>query len=95
MWSGTASACGPTCCDEVDHRYVDHDFGAVWVGFVVAGEAAVVHEPAEGPLDDPASRNHLETLLGGVAADDFDVDAQAGAAVDGLGAVASCRPTPS
>ena len=59
------------------------------MGFVVAGEAAVVHEPAEGPLDDPAPRNHLEPLLGGVAVGDFDLDAQAGAVVDGLGAVAA------
>jgi len=34
---------------------VDHGFGAVWVGFVVAGEASVVHEPSEGPLGDPGN----------------------------------------
>jgi pseudouridine-5'-phosphate glycosidase len=34
-------------------------FGAMGVGFVVAGEAAMVHEPAEGPFDHPASRDHL------------------------------------
>lgn len=62
------------------------------MGFVVAGEAAVVHEPAEGALDDPASGDHLEALVGGVTPGDFDVDAQAGAVVDGLGAVAAVRP---
>lgn len=46
------------------------------MGFVVAGEATVVHEPAEGPLDDPAPRDHLEALLGRVAAGDFDVDVE-------------------
>lgn len=54
------------------------------MGFVVVGEATVVHEPAEGPLDDPAPPDHLEALLGRVAAGDFDVDAQAGAVVDAL-----------
>ncbi|OIJ88404.1 hypothetical protein BIV24_22895 [Streptomyces colonosanans] len=47
------------------------------VGFVVAGESAVVHEPAEGPLDDPASRDYFEPFDAGVALDDFDVDAEA------------------
>ena len=58
------------------------------MGLVVAGEAAAVHQPAEGPLDDPASWDQLETLHGGVPVDDFDVDAQAGAVVDGFGALA-------
>jgi hypothetical protein len=62
------------------------------VGFVVAGEAAVVHEPAEGPLDDPTPRNHLEAFLGRVTSGDLDVDAEAGAVVDGLGAVAGVGP---
>ncbi|OIJ90412.1 hypothetical protein BIV24_17820 [Streptomyces colonosanans] len=43
-----------------------------WVS-VVAGESAVVHEPAEGPLDDPASRDHFEPFDAGGALDDFGV----------------------
>ena len=59
---------------------------------MVTGGAAVVHEPAEGPLDGPAPRDHLEALLGKVAAGDFDVDAEAGAVLDDLGAVAGIGP---
>ncbi|GFE16876.1 hypothetical protein Sgleb_49230 [Streptomyces glebosus] len=44
---------------------------------VVAGQAAVVHQPAEGPLHDPPPRDALEALLCGVTADDLDVDAEA------------------
>ncbi len=50
--------------------------------------AAVVHEPTEGPLDDPAQRDDLQALLAGAAAGDLDVDAEGGAVVDGLGPVA-------
>lgn len=81
---------GKPSAHEVDHGNLDHGFGAV--GFVVASEAAVVHEPAEGPLDGPASRNHLEALLGGFAAGDFDIDTEGGAMVDDFGAVASVGP---
>lgn len=38
-------------------------------------------------------RNHLEALLGRVAAGDFDVDAQAGAVLDDLGAVVGAGPS--
>lgn len=37
-------------------------------------------------------RNHLEAPLGRVATGDFDVDAQAGAVLDDLGAVAGAGP---
>lgn len=37
---------GESLAHEVDHRYVDHGFGTVWMGFAVAGEAAAVREPA-------------------------------------------------
>lgn len=83
---------GESSAHEVDHGHLDHGFRAVGVGFVVAGETAVMHEPAEGPLDDPASRNHLKAFLGGVEAGDFDIDAQAGAVVDDLGAIAGVGP---
>lgn len=63
------------------------------MGLAVAGKAAVVHEPAEGPLHNPAPGNHLETLVGRVAAGDFDVDAEAGAVVEDFGAVAGVGPS--
>ena len=47
------------------------------MGFVVAGQSAVMHQPAEGPLDDPASRDHLEAFDARGALDDFHVDAKA------------------
>lgn len=61
---------------------MDHGFGPVREGLVVAGQAAVMHEPAEGPLDNPTPRNHLEALLGGIAASDFHINAEAGTMVD-------------
>lgn len=67
---------------------------AVRVGFVVSGEAAVVHQPAEGPLDDPVSRDDLEALVAWVAAGDLDIDAEDGALVDGLGPIAGVSPGP-
>lgn len=66
---------GEASAYDVDHREADHGFGAVRVGLVVAGEAAVVHEPAEGSLDDPASRDHLEALRGGIPVHGIDVPA--------------------
>jgi hypothetical protein len=83
---------GQASAYEVDHRDVDYGFGAVGVGFVVAGEAAVVHQPAEGPLDNPTSEDHLEPFDAWVALDDFDVDAEAGAVVDGFCSVAGVGP---
>lgn len=83
---------GESAAYEIDHGEVDHGFGAVWVGFVVAGEAAVVHEPAEGPLDDPPSGNHLEAFDARLALDDFDVDAEGGSVVDDFGAVTGVGP---
>ncbi len=62
------------------------------MGFVVAGEAAVVHEPAEGPLDDPAPWDDLEAFLARVARGDLDVDAEDGAVFDGLGPIAGVGP---
>lgn len=49
-------------------------------------------KPAEGALDDPASRDHFESLYGGVTLDDVDVDAEAGAVLDDFGAVTGVGP---
>jgi hypothetical protein len=62
------------------------------VGFVVAGEAAVVHEPAEGAFGDPAAGLDVEAAAGGVALDDFEVDAEVGGLFDGFGLVAVVGP---
>jgi hypothetical protein len=64
----------------------------VGVGFVVAGQAAVVHEPAEGAFDDPAAGLDVEAAGGGVALDDFEVDAEVGGVFDGFGLVAVVGP---
>ena len=41
---------------------------------IVASEAAVLHDPGEGSLHDPASRQHLEAFGRGVATDDLQDD---------------------
>ena len=83
---------GEAAGHEVDHREVDHGFGAVWVGLVVTGEAAVMDEPAETSLDGPAPRDHCEAAGSRGSLDGVDVDAEAGAVVDGGGAVAGIHP---
>ena len=59
------------------HGDEDPCFRAGFGGFVIACQAAVVHEPAEGALHDPASWQHFKTR-GGVRAFD-DLDRQFGA----------------
>ena len=41
---------------------------------IVADEAAVLEDPGEGPLDHPASWQHLEAFGVGAAADDLEGD---------------------
>lgn len=60
--------------------------------FVVAGQAAVVHEPAERSLDGPPPRQDGEAAGGGVAADDVHVDAQRGGVFDEVLAAAAVDP---
>ena len=43
-----------------DHGPQDHGFMAGGQEFVVADGAAVLADPGEGPLDDPAAGQHLE-----------------------------------
>ncbi|MCT9011541.1 hypothetical protein N4G66_43455 [Streptomyces rhizosphaerihabitans] len=94
--AGAGTTLSPVLADplnEVAHRNVDHGFGAVGAGLVVTGASAVVHEPAEGPLDCEASgMTFFESLDAGGALDDFDVDAEAGAVVNGFGAAAGVGP---
>lgn len=62
------------------------------VGCVVAGQASVVHEPAEGALDDPAAGLDAEAAGGRVALDDFEADADLGGEFHGFGRVAVVGP---
>ncbi|SPF06061.1 hypothetical protein SMA5143A_6883 [Streptomyces sp. MA5143a] len=56
----------------------------MWAGFVVAGQAAVVHELAEVAFDDPAAGLDVKAAEGGVALDDFEVDSDLGGVFDAL-----------
>lgn len=83
---------GEAAGHEVDGGELDHGCCSVGVGFVVAGQAAVVHEPAEGAFDDPAAGLDVEAAGGGVALDDLEVDAEVGGVFDGFGPVAVVGP---
>src|SRR5512139_297457 len=54
---------------EADHRQIDHDFPGVSLTLVIAVEAAIAPEPAEGTFHDPASRKHLEPVAVGALHD--------------------------
>lgn len=68
----------------VDHRDGDHASRVVGSGFVVADEAAAVHEPADGAFDRPAAFDDAEAFGVWVFGDDLDVDAQGCAVFDEL-----------
>ena len=53
---GTGLAAG----HEGYHGPQDHGFGAAGQVLVVAGGAPALADPGEGPLDDPAAREHFE-----------------------------------
>lgn len=55
-------------------RNDDEGFGDFCELLVVAGEAAVFHDPGEGSFHDPAPWQHLEAYGRGVAADDLQDD---------------------
>ena len=78
-----AEGLGQSAEHEAYHGDVDPALGAGFGAFVVADEAAVAHEPAEGPFDDPAPGQDLEALGRFVAPDDL---------YDELGAVAPGPP---
>src|SRR3954453_13172970 len=80
-WGGFG---GEAFGEVVDHRDGDHAGGVVGSGFVVAYEAAVVHEPAQRALDHPSTFDHAEAFRLRVVGDDLDVDAQAGTVFDEL-----------
>lgn len=57
-----------------------------------AGQAPVVHEPSQGPLNGPAAGQNGKSPGGGVAADDVHVDAGGGGVLDEVLAVATVDP---
>ncbi len=78
-----------------DHRDIDPGHGTGFGGFVIAHEAALVHQPAEGARHDPAARQDFEAL-GRVGAFN-DLDSQFGAACfdplgEGLAGIATIHP---
>jgi hypothetical protein len=52
----------------------DEGFGDGGELLVVTGEPAVLDDPGEGPLNDPAAAQHFEALGGRIAFDDLDDD---------------------
>lgn len=66
---------------------MDHGFGNVDPGFVVADEASPSHHPSEGLLDDPSSRQNFEALLAVDAAHHFDDEVEIGGLVHELAAI--------
>lgn len=71
---------------------MDHGFGPVWFGFVVAGQASVVHAPPQRAFDGPAAGQNGKSLGGGIAADDVHVDAEGGGVFHEVLAVAAVSP---
>ena len=80
-WGGFVSE---SAGEVVDHGEGDHAGGVAGQRFVVAGEAAVVHEPADGAFDDPSAFDDAEAFDLRVFGDDLDVDAEGGAVLDGF-----------
>jgi hypothetical protein len=72
---------------------VDHGLGVGGGALVVAGQAAVAHQPAEGALHDPAAAEYLEAVRDG-AGDDLGRDRGDGPGVlfEGLAVVAGVGP---
>src|SRR5207247_130859 len=52
------------------------------VGFVVSGESAVEHDPAQSSFHDPSTRYGCEAFDVWVSGDDFDVDTEVGTVFD-------------
>src|SRR5215218_7899936 len=57
---------------QMDHRHVDHRLGRGGEVLVVLAQPAVVRQPGEGALHDPAPGQHLEALDVVVALDDLE-----------------------
>jgi hypothetical protein len=62
---------------------MDHGFGTGVQGFIIAGQTAVEHEPAETSFHYPAAFQDVESAGLGISRDDFHVDAYSGPVLDG------------
>lgn len=60
--------------------------------FVITDQPAVQHQPAEGPLDHPAARQHLEPFPAGFFGDDLGVDPALGRMCEKAGFVPRIHP---
>jgi hypothetical protein len=78
LLSGGGPAAGAVSGDGVDRGPAGHGLGDGWVGFVVAGEAAVRGEPGEGSLDRPAAWDDGGPALTGGFAHDLEGGGQEG-----------------
>ena len=72
---------------EASERDMDHGFGDIEAGLVVAHEPAPSDHPAQGSLDDPAAGQDGEAGLAGEATDDLDDEAEEGCLVHELAAI--------
>ena len=57
-----------------DHGDVNECFCAGQGGFIVTNQSAVMHQPAERALDDPATRQHFKAAHVVGTFDDLDVE---------------------
>ena len=89
---GDGGLAGEAAGHQVGHGEMDHGFGAVRMGLVVARQAAVQHQPAIRPLHRPALRDRGESPGPGRALDDFEVDPEDGGVLDEVLAVAAVDP---
>lgn len=81
---------GESSAYEVGHRNVDDDFGSVgWVSWSRARRWWCISRP-EGRST--TRRRGLEPFDAGAALDDFGIDSEAGAVVDGVRPVAGAGP---
>src|SRR5215213_2168467 len=58
--------------EQASHADVDHGLGDITALLVVAHQPPPARHPAERPLDHPAARQHMETLLACQLAHDLD-----------------------
>jgi hypothetical protein len=79
-----------------DHGDVDEGLTVVRPLFIVAAEAAAFHEPAKGPLNDPALGQDLESSLVLGSVNDFQLDSTTGTQepqpVDQLAGISAIGP---
>src|SRR5918999_347724 len=73
--------------EQASHGEEDHRLGDVETALVIAHQASVAHEPAEGTFNNPAARDHLEAWLGIQPPDDLDHEVEESGLVEQLAPV--------